>query len=206
MKKEGWQFFVDVYDNYVIKTPKKKEEMIPNIEKYLKSVRKIGELDSRVRDMLQDLKESTKIIQKSKIPKRLLADIKFLENGKIKQKKAIVFKDLLNQLNREEKIKEAKKLIDKSIEFIIELWKYGIHEKTFKFYSNFGIINKKFVLIDPFEITDKKEKVKKQLLNKSWERPHRLKDNPLAELFQYFNKQANKRLTIQKLNEVWNKK
>ena len=34
IKKDGWQFWVEIYDDYVIKTPKKKEEIAVSVKKY----------------------------------------------------------------------------------------------------------------------------------------------------------------------------
>ena len=35
IKKDGWQFWVEIYDDYVIKTPKKKEleQLVAKLEK-----------------------------------------------------------------------------------------------------------------------------------------------------------------------------
>ena len=86
---------------------------------------------------------------------------------------------------------------------MILLWKYGIHEKTFKFYSNLGLINDEIVLIDLFEITDKKETVEKQIKNKGWKHLKKIKQHDVSEAIEYFLEQVEKRITTKKLNDVW---
>ncbi len=202
-KYGGWQCWVEMKQDYVIKTFKTKKEIAKTVKRYLDSIGKEEELDKRVEQMLLNIKESTKIIKSSNIPKKLLAFPIFLNDGKIKQRRAIVLDNKFDELLEEGKKKEVKKLVDESIDFIIELWKYGIHEKTFKFYSNFGILNEDVVLIDLFELTNKKEKVEKQIKSKVWKHLEKLKEHFAPEVMEYFLKQVEKRLTVKKLNEVW---
>jgi hypothetical protein len=199
----GWQCWVDLKKDYVIKTPKTKEEMSKTIKRYLDSINKTEELEYRVKKMQEDIKNSTRIIKSSTIPKELLASPEFLKDRKVRQKRAIVLEDKFDELLKNKNLSEAKKLVDKIIDFLIELWMYGIHEKTFKVYSNLGLINNKIVLIDLFELTDKKEKVEKQIMNKSWSHLNQLKKCFDPEIIEYFLEQAEKRLTINKLNKVW---
>ncbi len=201
----GWQCWVDVYKDYVIKTPKTRKEISETIKRYLDSIKKPEELEKRTEQMIKDIKNSIKIIKNSKIPKKLFAYSKFLPNGKIKQKKVIILEEKFRELVMKKRDKEIKRLINKSIDFIIELWKYQIHEKTFKIYSNFGLIDNEIVLVDLFELTNKKEKVEKQVINKKWTNIQKT-SNLSKEHTEYFLTQVGKRLTIKKLNEVWGEK
>ncbi len=202
----GWQVWVEVYKDYVIKTPKSKKEIKETIKRYLDAIGKPEELKERTQKMIEDINNSTKIIKKSKIPFKILGNLEFLDKGKIKQKRAIVLQNKLDSLVKKDKIKEAKKLIDKSINFLIELWKYGIHEKTFKIESNLGIIDNKIVLLDLFELTNKKEKVKKQLKKKNWDKSRSWIDKIPEKLHLYTIKQIKKKLTIKNLNKYWRSK
>ena len=47
--------------------------------------------------------------------------------------------------------------MNKAINFIIELWKYGIHEKTGKIGYEFGLMKNKIILIDFGEISENKK-------------------------------------------------
>jgi len=146
----GWQCWVDIYDDYVIKTFKTKSEIKESVQRYLDWIGKQEEPEERTNKMLEDVKNSTKIIKKSKSPIDLLADLEFLKNGSVKQKKVIVLSEAMENKKKSEQIK----LIDELVKFILQLWSYGIHEKTFKFFSNLGVDNNKIVLIDVFELTD----------------------------------------------------
>ncbi|MDP7521166.1 MAG: hypothetical protein QF567_02945 [Candidatus Pacearchaeota archaeon] len=196
----GWQCWIDFYEDYVIKTPKTKEEIEENVSRYLRSINKIERLEKIVKTMLNDIKKSTKIINSSKIPKRLLGDVEFLEKGKVKQKRAIVLSEALTNSSN-----EAKELIKKTTSFLIELWKYGIHEKTFKIWSNYGVLDKRIILIDLFELTNNKEKVKKQIQKRKWNRPEKFRKILSEKLTNYFINELDKKLTIKNLNKYWNK-
>ena len=101
----------------------------------------------------------------------------------------------------------CKKLIRDLIKSVVELWEYGIHEKTFKFFTNFGIINRKIDLIDFFEITDNLEKVEKQIKERKWHKPERLKESlKTKKLVTYFIKEADKKLNIENLRKLWKKR
>jgi len=182
IRKGGWQCWVDIYSDYVIKTPKTRKEISKTIKRYLDSIGKPDELKDRVNKIIKDVKDSTKIIKSSKIPKKLLAFPKFLSRGKINQKRVIVLDEKFDELLEENRKKEVKQLIDKSIVLLIELWKYELHEKTFKFYSNLGLLNNEVVLIDFLELTNKKEKVEKQIKNKGWKHLEKIKKDFAPEV------------------------
>lgn len=199
----GWQCWVDLKKDYVIKTFKTKKEIKEAIKRYLDLIGKSEGLEDKTNKMLKDVEDSKKIIKSSRIPKRLLASPIFLKNGQVKQKRAIVLSDKFKELLHNSGKKEIKEIVDKSIDFMILLWKYGIHEKTFKFYSNLGLINDEIVLIDLFEITDKKETVEKQIKNKGWKHLKKIKQHDVSEAIEYFLEQVEKRITTKKLNDVW---
>jgi len=201
IKIDGWQSWVYVYEDHVIKKLKTKAEFAEKAKNYLKSIGKIHELDERSSKVHSNIYSSIEIIKKSKIPQKLLCYPEFLEDGTIKQKRAVLLKDAI--LNSSEK--EAKKLIDGYIELMKELWQYGIHETTFKYDVNFGILGKEVVLLDLFELTEKKSTVEKQLFKKPWDKPNRIKDIP-QKLEDYFIEKANKEFTIENLNKYWNSK
>ena len=200
-RKGGWQCWVEIYKNHVIKTPKSRKEVEKEVRKFLIWKNKIGELKQRTDKMISDIKNSIKIIKKSKIPRKLLADLKFLKDGKIKQKRVIALSIQIKKLNLEEK----KKLINKIIKFWIKLWTYGIQEKTFKFFSNLGWDGKKVVLIDIFEITSIKKKALKQIKGKKWNKPERFKKYLSKKLIDYFIQELDKNLTEKNLNKYWKK-
>ncbi len=197
IKKDGWQFWVEIDGEKVIKTPKSEKEIKKKVKKYLDYIGKPEELEERTRRMLEDVKNSVRIIQESNIPKELLANLEFIGKGKVKQNTAIVLEKAIDENEN------PKRLIDKSVNFFIKLWTYGIHEKTFKFLSNLGTINNKIVLIDAFELTDKKEKVEKQLTKKSWNKRKLFKGKMGDELVDYFLKKCEELLTIENLNKNW---
>src|SRR3989338_10066244 len=106
----GWQFWVEVYDDYVIKTPKTKKEVEERVKSFLSKIGRIEELDERVEKVMSDIDASKKIILKSKVPRSLLANLEFLKNNKIKQSRVIILGEALAEANK----KDAEKLIEKT--------------------------------------------------------------------------------------------
>jgi len=198
----GWQFWVDLYDNHVIKTPKSREEIKEEVEKFLRWKNKLEELDERTDKMIFDIKNATKIIKKSKIPKKYLADLEFLENGKIKQKKVRPLDEVLKKLNKKHRLG----LIDKIIKFLLEMWKYGIHEYTYKVFSNLGLEKERIVFIDPFEITSNKNKVLKQIKKQKWAKPEKYQKHLSNAEIDYLMEKLKNTLTEENLNKYWKTK
>ena len=199
-KREGWQMNVEIYENHVIKYPKNKEQIIKSVLPYLKSIGKEEELEERTTKMIDGANKALQILKKVNIPSKYLAGMIVLENGKIKQDKVLLLDDIFENLKDGQQIK---KIIDDYINFVVFLWKCGVHENTYKMHSNFGILNDQLVLIDPFEITDKKEKVLSQIKRKKWAKHSKYGDNLSEEMKEYLIKKANETWTEEKLNEVW---
>jgi len=197
-KKEGWQMIVEIFNNKIIKYPKNRKQIERVIIPYLKSISKENELEERTSKMINDVNSSIKILKKSGVPMDHFANLKFLKNGKIWQDKVLILDDIFNK----DKDK-TKKIIDEYISFVIFLWSYGIHENTYKMHSNFGLIDGKLVLIDPFEITDNKEKVLSQIQRKKWAKHSKYGKNLSKEMIDYLINQANNTWTERKLNEIW---
>jgi hypothetical protein len=206
-RKGGWQVWVDIYPKYVIKTKKTEKEIKRSIWKHLLINGKIKDLDKVTKKLINDTEKSIEIIKKSKIPKEYLAYPEFLNDGKIKQKKAIILQDVINELYKKGKIKEAKRVIDKFLEFIHKLWEYGIHEWALKFTINFGRINNKTVLIDLFELMDNKKEIEKRIKEKHWIEGKNMYVRYLPkEIVDYYLEQVAKKITIEELNKHWMKK
>jgi hypothetical protein len=204
--KEGWQMWVELNDDYVIKTPKIRKEVEKSVSKYLKWIGKPEELKLRVDRAIKDIHRSLHIINQSKIPERYLAYPEFLENGVIKQKKVKVVKEEIIRLINLKREKELHKLIDESVKFFMFLWKYGFHEKTFKITSNFGIDRDQIVLIDFLELEGNKKKVEKQLRKKSWHKYKQMTKDYPREVVDYYIKKADENFTISNLNKLWKTK
>ena len=195
----GWQFWVDLHDTYVIKTPKSRDDIKEKVEKFLRWKNKLDELDERTNKMILDIKNATKIIKKSKIPRKYLAELEFLENGKIKQKRVKPLDEVLKKLNKKERLK----LIDKIAKFLLGLWGYGIHENTYKFFSNLGLEKERVVFIDPFEITSNKNKVLRQIKKQKWAKPEKYQKHLSEDEVDYLMKTLNKTFTEENLNKFW---
>jgi len=203
----GWQVWVEIHRGHVIKLPKSKEEIREKVRKFVEWQKKpLSEVDILTDRAIKDLEYSTRILKKSGVPKRFIGEAEFREDGSIWQKRGIELKENFRKLIKQNKINKAKKIIQRLFELIMALWAYGIHEKTFKFFSNYGEFEDKLFLLDFLEVTGNKKKVEKQLRKVKWNKPDNIKEVLGDELTNYFVKCGKKYLTVDNLNKHWKKK
>ena len=201
--KEGWQCFVEIEGNNVIKRIKTKEEVSKKVKEYLMFKNSLELLEERAEKVYSDIKNSLKVVEESRIPKAYLANAE-INNNTIKQDKVVLIGDKISELLNENRTEEAEKLVTTLADFIIELWRYKIHEYNYKFYSNYGLDkNGNIVLIDFLEITNDKEKVRKHITNKKWDNPERYLHKINIKIANFFVKILNKRLTLDNLEKNW---
>ena len=199
LKNGGWQANIEYFDDYVLKTPKSEAEIREKIKKHYENSL---DLEEKIMKLQEDWKNSIKLVKSGKVPLSLLAYPEFIEEGKIKQKRVKILSEEFNELVSNNRFTEAKKLVDKVIKFIITLWSYGVHEVTFKFYSEMGLLNGKIVLVDMGELTDDKEVVRKQLL-KGNKKLEGLRHHHHNEILDYYQEQIKRKLTIKILEKHW---
>ncbi len=145
------------------------------------------------------------IVKSGRVPLEMLAFPEFLAGGKIKQKRVKMLSEEFEELISKNNIVQAKRLVDRVIKFILNLWSYGIHEITFKFYSEMGLLNGEIVLVDIGELTDNKKIVEKQIL-KGHKKLEDLRKYHHDKVLDYYREQIKNQLTIKKLNLVWKSK
>lgn len=201
LRSGGWQINVEYSNDYVIKIPKTRDEISNKISKYLHAKGKISELKERIDTLDKDWKNSLDILSRKNIPDYMLGYPEFLSGGRIKQKRAIIIEDALKDFYKDNRMKDIYNTIEKTLDFVKELWKYGVHEKTGKICFEFGLLGDNIILIDFGELTDKKEVVEKQIRNRKWEKSTKRHLPP--EIADYFNKRASEKLTLDTLDKNW---
>ena len=198
-RKEGWQMIVNIYEDYVVKRPKNKKQMEKTILPYLESIGRENELEERASKMAEDTGRAIRILKASDIPRGHLANLTFLKDGAIRQDRVPTLDEVFQKSDDE----RSRSIIDKYIEFITFLWGYGIHEKTYKMHSNFGLVGDGIVLIDPFEITDLRKKVLEDIRKRKWAKDSRYGESLNKKMVAYLIARANETWTEERLNEVW---
>ena len=199
----GWQVNVEYFPDYVIKTPKTEGEIREKISRYLSVIGKMEELDKKVLDMQEGWKEGLNIVASKNLPNEMLGFVEFLPNGKVKQTRVQVLQDVWKECIEKGDLNKMEKTVEGVIEFITELWRYGVHEKTFKVGYEFGLMGERIMLIDFGELGTDKEVARRQLKKKSWNK--NLDEHCPREVGVYFNKVAELKFTEQVLDENWGK-
>ena len=113
---------------------------------------------------------------------------------------------MLKKLIKERKIAKAKQLIDQYMKLVLELWKYGIHEKITNFTKNNGVINNKMVLLDFGELTNDTKIIIHRLQEKKWQQAWSFRHDLPKELMPYYAHKAEQTFTINNFKKYWKTK
>jgi len=199
----GWQANVEYFEDHVIKTPKTVEEITATVSKYLNHIGKIDELEARVKEMQDDWETGLKIVKTGRIPYKMFGHLEFLDDGKIKQRRVEVLQDVWDELYNAGKESEMRAVVDKSLDFVVELWKYGIFDKTFKVGYEYGLMGEDIMLIDFGELSEDKNILENKILKRKWE--SKMIEYSHPEVAKYFNERAKEVFTLDVLNKNWEK-
>ena len=152
--------------------------------------------------LIRERRESVELVKSLDIDRKMLANTRF-ENGKIVQDKVSIFDEALED---PEKFgyEDGKEVIDASIDLRIKCWKKGFDETTFNYTINYGLYpDGKPALIDIGELTDSKKKIGEMIEEKKWLSQWSYFAHMPSDLKKYYKEQMNKRLTKEKLDEVF---
>lgn len=101
---------------------------------------------------------------------------------------------------------ESKKVIDLYIDLQEKLWSMGIHDKVFKFQTNYGVTsNGVVVFIDFGECLFSKKEVLESVFSRKWLNRKKYKDWNNLVLKEYYTNKMNNLMTEENLNNLWNK-
>ncbi len=197
----GWQANIEYFEDYVIKTPKTTEEISRKVSRYLEPLGRISELDFRIKKMQDGWQAGLDIISRGKIPARMLGNIKIIDGGKIRQKRAFTVQDILEDLYSAGKREEARKIVEKVLDFIVDLWKYGVYEHTSKIGNQFGLVEDEVILLDFGELREDRGLAKKQIGDKKWVK--QMTKYSSQEVLDCFSEQIDKKLTLDVFDKNW---
>lgn len=188
MKKlgEGWQYTVyDLGNGRVLKRFNSPLRSFWVIAKKIfpftrQSLFKVPGFIPRLRTKAE---KSFRIVQESNIPASYFANVTFLPNLAYEQDKV----DILVDLFAASSLEDSKKLVDRFIDFSLELKEKGVIDKFLNISKNFGIDAKgNMVLIDIGELLNKPEDIANQITDRVWaSKSHsdRIKDLALRQYF-----------------------
>ncbi len=165
------------------------------IHKALYEIKRINEQEKKSNDFI--------IRNLGKLDPEILGNPNFISESCYEQDKVEILEDILNRCN----IEEGKKVFDDYINLIQKTWEYGFADSVYTFTRNNGI-NRSNVMIqlDFGELSLLKEEVGKQILSKQWLDSYSYTRFPEGELKEYYKQQMDERITIEKLDSIWNKR
>lgn len=198
--KQGWQYTVYMYMHTVKKVPHTREE-IKQILLRRDTQYKQGELEALINRIVNDREESIARLQKMKIPRSMLGDPVFLEDGSYYQNRSVTLGDKLDELEGD--IEGRHRIIEEYIRFIIRCWKNGLSERTYNLTKNNAYNSNGVILIDLGEITFSKEDVAKDIKEKRWLKSWSFIHDLDLELKEYYKQEMKRNLTTENLEKHW---
>jgi len=153
----------------------------------------------------EERRKSVQIIRSSNIEERMVARAEF-RDGKIIQDRIRIIDEVLSNPTDFGYL-DKKEVIDSVIDFRIECWKRGFGETTFNYTINYGAYpDGEIALIDIGELTESKKRIKKMIEEKKWLSQWSYFAHTPSDLKGYFREQMARRVTKEKLDEVWEAK
>jgi len=188
MKKigEGWQY--TVYDLGNGRVLKKFHSPLKSYWVILKDIfpfqnDSLFEISGFSRGMKVKALESFEILKKKELPSGWLGNPKFINDLDFEQDKAKPLHDAFSQFG----VEEAKKIIDKFMEFNKKLLERGVIDKSFNITKNYGLNNEgEIVLIDIGELFDDPKRIKEQCANRAWAKDYVAGHIASDEVREYF--------------------
>ncbi|TSC69083.1 MAG: hypothetical protein G01um101466_197 [Parcubacteria group bacterium Gr01-1014_66] len=201
--KQGWQWKVFFYPRHVIKkrlTYAETRKAVIYWEKF--EGKPVSTIDERTKQLIDEVDSALAILKDSGVPLKFFADIEFLPDGSIQQKRAVMLSVRFRNLIKKKKMREIHDIIDQFTALNFELWKYGIFERIFNVGRNNGIIGTHVVLLDPFELLSDVSEIETRLKEKPWEHWIAKIDFP-SDKAAYFRKQCDGSFTIENFRKLW---
>lgn len=198
--REGWQCRVYIFRNHVIKVLKTAEESWDTIVRQYK-----GDTAEAFKIVREAVQPSIDLIERNKPPASLLGNFVVVEEGIYRQARGENLGETVAQLAQNGKLTEIRALLAATLDLVIELWRYGLSETSWKFNKNFGVLqNGEVALLDCLELTGEQERVRRQIEQSRWLKKNRrfidALPNPLGDEFKGM---LNARLTSQVLEREW---
>jgi len=204
MKKIGAGLQFNVYDlgnGRVLRKPKKEFfQYLTYLKWSPQLIFQPKRFSNLIKQANQDREFAINYFKKNKSAFDLIGNPNFnLEE--ITQHKVIPFRKLFGK-----SYSEDKKLIDKYILFTFECWKNGFADRIYNLDNNFGIDkNDKVILMDFFEITTEKEKIKEAIKIELWKKSAFYRYRLQRKSKNYYSEKMKKNLTLENLNKYWRK-
>jgi hypothetical protein len=190
----GLQYHVlQVDEDTVRKVPKNEDEMVETIKSWESRQESIERL---VAKGVTRREKAVGRMKKDSIPIKELFAVEKIDNREVYQRKLVLFKD---------SDREFRKKVNDYIDLLHRLWRHGIGDTVYNFTINNGYRKDKLFQMDFGEIVFDKRKVKNAVEEKRWKNKWSFSTDIMEEKRELFEQKMNERVTMEKLESIWNK-
>lgn len=198
--REGWQCKVYIFQHHVVKVLKTYEETWQTVAREFS-----GDTAEAVGIVRGAVQPSIALLAEHRPPPALVACFEVLGEGIFLQKRGENIGDVVARHIKQAEFQEIRSLLERTLELVLELWRYGLSETSWKFNKNFGVTEDgQVALLDCLELTGDRDFVLGQLVKKRWRKKnkHFIERLP-PTLGEEFRAMAERYLTAEMLLEVW---
>lgn len=201
--REGWQCRVYVFRDHVVKVLKTEEESWDTIVRQYQ-----GDTAAAFKIVRGAVQPSLDLIERNRPPASLLGNFEVVGDGIFRQARGENLGEAVARLAQLGKPAEIRALLAATLDLVIELWRYGLSETSWKFNKNYGILqNGAVALLDCLELTGERERVQRQIEQSRWlKKNRRFIDSLPIPLGGEFMEMLNSRLTGPVLAREWGTK
>lgn len=196
----GWQYKIYLREDTVVKRPKSTFEMAETIARSDPTLlARPKTLLSKVRRTKRRRKQSVEKLKDHPVDYSLLANVQF-DGQRVIQDRVLPVWEVLEGASDAE---ERWATLDRCIDCLFECWRQGFAEDSYSFAENYGISGDEAVVIDVGELCFSKERIEDHIAEEAW------LDSYTYQLLapedrEYFRSEMARRVTVEKLDSIWN--
>ncbi|TAN50076.1 MAG: hypothetical protein EPN21_09850 [Methylococcaceae bacterium] len=200
--REGWQCKVYLFRHHVVKVLKTKEEARQIIAR--ERLDKSADIDQLVEKTLRDVRTSLELLELRKPPAHLTAHFEVISEGIFLQRRVERLAHTIARLSKQGEYAEVLLLLQRYLALVLDLWRYGIHDTSWKFNKNFGLTPQgELVLLDCLELSGDIEWVAADITQRRWINTRRISSVLPQPLIGIFTAMMEQLLTEEKLRQTW---
>lgn len=200
--REGWQCKVYLFRHHVVKVLKTQEEAYSIIARERPD--QTADIDQLVEKTLRDARTSLQLLELRKPPAPLTAHFEVIGDGIFIQRRVERLAHTIARLSRQGEYAGVLSLLQRYLALVLELWRYGIHDASWKFNKNFGLTPQgELVLLDCLELSGDVESVAADITQQRWKNMRRISSVLPQPLIGIFTAMMEQLLTEEKLRQTW---
>jgi len=199
---EGWQCNVYLFENYAIKEVKDFDESLRIVRRQFRGAEK--DLKEVVKLALENASRSIALLEEKRPPPELTAYFEPIGNGFFLQHRVQSLGRVIQMLQGINADRDIVNFLEKYLTLVKSLWRYELHETSWKFNKNAGVDRGgSVVLLDCLELSGSISVAESDLKERRWRKMQRIRGVLPLHLVDVFVRMCEETLTVDSLHKEW---